>query len=113
MIELKEKQKYCQEDLNNEFEDLIFKWKEITIFIKNEDNIEIIKSRTKEIIDKKTETFFIFAKGKAIETAWAVNVQLQKEKYILEKGYVFFAKMNKETAPYSYYCGFHSSMFLL
>ena len=27
LIELKEKQKYCQEDLNNEFEDLIFKWK--------------------------------------------------------------------------------------
>ena len=33
----------------------------------------------------KRQRLFIFAKGKAIETAWAVNVQLQKEKYILEK----------------------------
>ena len=74
---------------------------------------EICTVPTKEMIDRKEETFFIFAKGHAIETACAVIVQLQKDKYLLEKGYVWFAETDPDTIPPSYYCGVHSSTFLI
>ncbi|MFH1133022.1 MAG: ribonuclease P subunit p25 family protein [Nanoarchaeota archaeon] len=110
---LKEKNNYSQEDILREFEMLLLAWKKITIFVRNEDPIQNVVKQAKDLIDKKEETFFIFAKGNAIETAFSAIVQLQKEKYLLDKGYIWFANMDSETFPPSYYCGIHSSTFLL
>jgi hypothetical protein len=107
------KYNYSREDIQSEFESLLSEWKEITIFVKNEDSIEGILKQAKEKIDKKEETFFILAKGNAITTACSVIVQLQKDKYLIEKGYVWFSETDPDTTPASYYCGIHSSTFLL
>ena len=110
---LKEKHNYSQEDLDNAFDDLLHTWEKITIFIRNENSVDEILSKTKELIDKKEETFFLFAKGKAIVTACSVLVQLQKEKYIIPHGYIWFISPDNQTVPPSYYCVFHSSTFLI
>jgi len=110
---LKDKHNYSQEDILREFDELLQVWKKITIFVKNEDSIPYIVKQAKELIDKKEETFFIFARGKAIETACSSIIHLQKDKYLLDKGYVWFANMDSDTLPASYYCGVHSSAYLM
>jgi hypothetical protein len=110
---LKEKHNYSDEDISSEFESLLSNWKKITIFVKNEDKEEVIFNQAIKLIDNKEETFFIFAKGKAIETAQSVIVKLHNGKHLLEKDYVWFAEINNETIPPTYYCGIHSSDFLI
>jgi len=113
LIMLKDKHNYENADLANEFENLLNDWRKITIFVQNEDSVEKIKDLSKKFIDKREETFFILAKGNATETAVSTIVELQKEKYLIEKGYVWFARSDHDTHPPTYYCGVHSSDFLL
>lgn len=107
-----QKHKYLQDDIDNEFESLLSTWEKITIFVKNEDSAEMVIKNAKELIDKNEETFFIFAKGNSVNVACSALVQLQQDNYLLEKGYVWFAKTDPDTIPQSYYCAIHSSMYL-
>ncbi|MBW2994101.1 hypothetical protein KY315_01620 [Candidatus Woesearchaeota archaeon] len=111
--ELKEKKNFSPEDLNKAFEDLLNEWEKITIFVKSDDFVETIFKKAKNMVDQKKQTFFIFAKGKAIAVACAAIVRLQKEEYLLEKGYVWFAETDLDTTPPSYYCAAYSSLFLM
>ncbi len=110
---LKDEHKYSHEDLENDFENVLADWQRITIFVQNADSKEKIKTQAMQFIDASESTFFILAKGNAIATAQSVLVELQKEDYILEKGYVWFAKTSNDTKPPTYYCGVYSSTYLL
>lgn len=111
--DLKSKYSYSQEDINREFENLLMRWERITIFVKSDDAIEKIKQKSIDFIERKEPTFFLFAKGSAIDNTCLVIAELIKEKYVIQNGYIWFAQMIKETTPFTYYCGFYSSNFLL
>lgn len=111
--ELKDKHNYSQDDVANDFEDLLYTWEKITIFVKNENTSEEIIKLVKEKIDKKESTFFMLAKGNAINIACEAIVTLNKEKYLLEKGYIWLAEQDPHTKPATYHCGFHSTTFLM
>ena len=110
---LKDKHSYSREDLENDFENVLSDWKRITIFIQNIDSKEKIKNQAKQFIDSSESTFFILAKGNSITTAQNVLVELQNERYLIEKGYIWFAKTANDTKPPTYYCGVYSSTYLM
>ena len=104
---------YSREYLENDFENVLSDWKRITIFIQNIDSKEKIKNQAKQFIDSSESTFFILAKGNSITTAQNVLVELQNERYLIEKGYIWFAKTANDTKPPTYYCGVYSSTYLM
>ena len=113
LINLKDKNNYCKDDLFSEFDNILNDWKRMSIFIQNEDSLSDIIKKTKELIDNKEETIFILAKGNAMENAFNLMVQLQKDKYLIEKGYVWFANTDNETEPPTFHCSIHSSTYLM
>lgn len=108
---LKEKHHFSMEDLEAAFESLLANWTKITIFVKREHTKEQVIAQMAAMIERKEETFFVYASGKAKDAACFAIAELNVRGSFT--GYVWFSRVDPETRPPSYYCGFYSSTFLL
>jgi hypothetical protein len=108
---LKEKHQFAAEDLEATFESILATWKKITIFVKGDDTKDHVMTQIRQMLTLKEETFFVYASGKAKDAACFAIAELNNASALT--GYVWFSRMNPETHPPSYYCGFYSSTFLL
>ena len=90
--DLKIRKNYTREDLVREFENILFEWKEITLFVKNEHTIDDVIITIKRKMEMKKHLFFVFAFGNASKIAMSGIAKANTEGLFSQEGYLFSNK---------------------
>ena len=71
------------------FNYVIMQWKQIALFMKNEDTKTQIEKAIKKMVEAESPYFFVFSMGKASKATYEVIAQLNVKGYLLQKKYMF------------------------
>lgn len=104
--DLKMKKDYNFNEMGDIFDKIISRWKEITLFVKSEDDVKLVKTRCLHLLNKKEPLFFIFAYGSAIYPCINAIAELNNERKLA--GYIWDAKTRSEGLKEVYSCTFES-----
>lgn len=96
---LKLRKGYSQKHVYEEFEKILDKWEQISIFVKSEHNEDTLYDDILSHMYLKHSIFFVFAYGSACNVAMKIIAEMNNDGMITERnGYLLWVKPGKDRA---------------